>query len=141
VKEIAGEDAQLGWQDAVDEFSEVKSQLTDRLAQEDLGRLLDLRPFLPVTIELGEYLVTQVIELVVHSDDLAVERRYPMARDTCSMVERPIGTVMFLFTDIGGSTHMWDEHWTEMTMVFGPSRWDRSFGDQAGGAAEAWAAA
>jgi len=45
--------------------------LAERLAAEDLGRLVDLRPTLPATIRLGDFLRTRVVELIVHGDDVA----------------------------------------------------------------------
>ena len=33
------------------------------------------------------------------------------------MVERPTGTVTFLFTDIEGSTRLWEEHPAEMRVA------------------------
>jgi hypothetical protein len=43
-----------------------------RLADEVTDRLLDLRPTLPIAIQLEDFLRTRVVELVVHGDDLAV---------------------------------------------------------------------
>jgi uncharacterized protein (TIGR03083 family) len=40
--------------------------------ENDIDRLVDLRPTLPGAIQLGDFLRTRVVELVVHGDDLGV---------------------------------------------------------------------
>jgi len=63
--------ARHGWESNRDKFLGLVERLTARLEGESAGRLLDLRPTVPIVVRLGDWLPTRVLELVVHADDLA----------------------------------------------------------------------
>ena len=60
-----------GWESNRDKFLGLAERLTSRLEGESAERLLDLRPFEPLILRLGDFLPTRILELVVHGDDLA----------------------------------------------------------------------
>ena len=60
-----------GWESNRDKFLGLAERLTSRLEGESAERLLDLRPFEPLILRLGDFLPTRILELVVHADDLA----------------------------------------------------------------------
>lgn len=60
-----------GWESNRDKFLGLAESLTSRLEGESTERLLDLHPFEPLVVRLGDFLPTRILELVVHGDDLA----------------------------------------------------------------------
>lgn len=60
-----------GWESNRDKFLGLAASLTSRLEGESAERLVDLRPFEPLVLRLGDFLPTRILELVVHADDLA----------------------------------------------------------------------
>ena len=60
-----------GWESNRDKFLGLAKSLTSRLEGESAERLVDLRPFEPLVPRLGDFLPTRILELVVHTDDLA----------------------------------------------------------------------
>ena len=52
-------------------FSEVVARLGKRLDREPADRLLDMRPTVPCAIRLDDRLRCEIVEFVVHGDDLA----------------------------------------------------------------------
>jgi hypothetical protein len=54
-----------------------------------------MRPFIPVVIELGEYLVTRVIELVVHGDDIAASVGIELPESPSLATSVVISTVVY----------------------------------------------
>jgi uncharacterized protein (TIGR03083 family) len=64
--------AERGRDAVVEDFrSEVKRQ-HGQLAEQPADRVLDMRPTIPATIALDDFVRTRILELVVHGDDLAV---------------------------------------------------------------------
>ena len=63
-------DAAEGWASLVARFDRAVESLRDRLAAEDTTR--KLRVFGGLVMHLDDYLVTRILECVVHADDLAV---------------------------------------------------------------------
>lgn len=78
----------------MDELAKIKLQLHELLAGEDLGRLLDLGPFVPVVIELGKYLSTRIIELVIHGDDLAASIDVELSQSPTAATSVVIATLV-----------------------------------------------
>lgn len=64
--------ARDGAEVSADRFRSLFERLGKRLPGEEADRLLDLRPVVPIAIRLEDFVRTRVIELVVHTDDLAV---------------------------------------------------------------------
>ena len=60
-----------GWESNRDKFLGLAESLTSRLEGESAERLLDLRPFEPLVLRLGDFLPTRILELMIHGDDLA----------------------------------------------------------------------
>jgi mycothiol maleylpyruvate isomerase-like protein len=69
--------ASHGPERTIGRFRELVSTLRDRLRTESGRRLLDMRPTLPWTIALEDRLRLQVLDFVVHADDLAVSISRP----------------------------------------------------------------
>ena len=65
-------------------FRELLARLASKLAQQPADRLLDMRPVLPWAVRLDDRIRLQVIEFVVHGDDLAVS----LGRDDVEFPER-----------------------------------------------------
>ena len=63
--------ASHGWESNRDKYLGLVETLTSRLEGESAERLVDLRPFEPLVLRLGDFLPTRILELVVHADDLA----------------------------------------------------------------------
>ena len=70
VRERAHEDADRGADDLLNRWQRARSALRDRLAQEPPDRPISVAHGLVLTID--DYLVTRIVELLLHSDDLAV---------------------------------------------------------------------
>jgi len=64
--------ASHGWASSRAKFGALVDRLSARLEGESADRLVDLRPTAPLVIQLGDWLPTRVVELVVHGDDIAV---------------------------------------------------------------------
>ena len=64
--------AKHGPSETAERFREVLARLGDRLADHPGQRLVDMRPGLPWAVALEDRIRLQVIEFVVHGDDLAV---------------------------------------------------------------------
>ena len=63
--------ARHGWEANRDKFRGLAERLAARLEGESGDRLLDLRPTAPLVVRLADWLPSRVLELVVHTDDLA----------------------------------------------------------------------
>jgi hypothetical protein len=72
VREMSVRSAKHGAEAEIAKFGSLVGRLRERLPTEDLDRVLDMRPTVPATIRLRDFLATRVIELVVHGDDVAV---------------------------------------------------------------------
>jgi hypothetical protein len=71
VRKLSDEAAREGLEANTARFRSLVERLGTRLASEEGDRLLDLRPIAPIAIRLDDFLRTRVMELVVHTDDLA----------------------------------------------------------------------
>ena len=77
VREQAEGHATRGPADTVASLRARTDRIRGALTDTPGGRLLDLRPTLPVAIPLGDFLATRIVELVVHGDDLAASLGVP----------------------------------------------------------------
>jgi uncharacterized protein (TIGR03083 family) len=75
VREIGERDAGNGPDDLAERFDAARARMATRLEQEDPDRLVVL--FGPTALTLNEALITRLIEMVVHVDDLAVSLDVP----------------------------------------------------------------
>ncbi len=75
VRERGEAEAEGGHEHLVARYDAVVSTLRDRLSQEPDSRLV--RVFQDLVLTLDDYLVTRLIELTVHTDDLAVSVALP----------------------------------------------------------------
>jgi mycothiol maleylpyruvate isomerase-like protein len=71
VRDMSAKSAKHGAEAETAKFRSLVERLRERLATEDLDRVLDMSPAVPATIRMRDFLATRVIELVVHGDDLA----------------------------------------------------------------------
>ncbi|MEA2433025.1 MAG: hypothetical protein QOG54_482 [Actinomycetota bacterium] len=75
IRERGDEMASSGHASLLDQWRETIGRLAARLEAEPPGRLVEV--FKGFILELDDYLVTRILELVVHSDDLAVSVKLP----------------------------------------------------------------
>ncbi|HSV40549.1 MAG TPA: maleylpyruvate isomerase family mycothiol-dependent enzyme [Nocardioidaceae bacterium] len=95
--------AEAGATDTVAKLRTRVDKLGQRLTDEDGSRLLDLRPSLPVTMRLDDFVATRVVELVVHGDDLAVSAgitAQPPPEGSASTIETLMTTVVTQHGDL-----------------------------------------
>lgn len=71
VRDLSYDAAHKGPQANAQRFGALIERLCVRLADEHDDRVLDLRPLAPIAITLNDFLRTRVLEVVVHTDDLA----------------------------------------------------------------------
>lgn len=64
--------AEKGRDAVLERFRATVEHQDEQLAEQPVERVLDMRPTIPATIALDDFLRTRVLELVVHGDDLAV---------------------------------------------------------------------
>lgn len=74
VRARAEEEAQAGLAAVVSSWDDARRELGRRLPEEDLERPIRVRSS---TMQIGDYLITRLVELVVHTDDLAVSLQAP----------------------------------------------------------------
>jgi len=72
LRDKAEHSATYGHEATADRFRELVATLRDRLQTESGRRILDLRPTLPWGISLEDRVRVNMMDLVVHADDLAV---------------------------------------------------------------------
>jgi Mycothiol maleylpyruvate isomerase N-terminal domain len=75
VRSRGEEEAAMGSDRVADEARAVVERLADRLATEAIGRRLRVRDGLIITLD--EYLRTRIVELVVHTEDVALSVNLP----------------------------------------------------------------
>jgi len=71
VRDLSDKAAREGLEANAARFRSLVGSMGKRLAGEEGDRQLDLRPIVPIAIRLDDFLRTRVMELVVHTDDLA----------------------------------------------------------------------
>jgi len=71
VRALAQRDAGRPVEDTKTKFREVLARLRKKLDRQPGDRLLDMRPTLPAAMRLDDRLRVEIVELVVHGDDLA----------------------------------------------------------------------
>lgn len=83
VRERGEDEAREGHQALVRKFDDVAARLGERLKEESAERLV--RVFKDLVLRLDDYLVTRIVELTVHTDDLAlsVGRQPPALPPEC----------------------------------------------------------
>jgi uncharacterized protein (TIGR03083 family) len=72
VRDLAERGARKNPREMTDRVAEVLARLAGRLHGEPGDRLLDLRPSLPFAMRLDDRIRLEIVELVLHGDDLAV---------------------------------------------------------------------
>lgn len=77
IREDGERRAQQGPQAVIERFSKLAARLDERLPVEPSDRLVPVLTVPDGATPLASYLATRVVELVVHSDDLAVSARLP----------------------------------------------------------------
>jgi hypothetical protein len=105
VRDLSNEAAQEGPDANAARFRSLVEQLAKRLAGQDGGRLLDLRPIVPIAITLDDFVRTRVMELVVHTDDLAasvgVDAPQPSPAAAAATIETLMATARATHGDLG----------------------------------------
>jgi mycothiol maleylpyruvate isomerase-like protein len=72
VRDLSNETGREGPEANAASFHALVERVRKQLAGGQGGRLVDLRPIVPIAVRLDDFLRTRVMELVVHADDLAV---------------------------------------------------------------------
>ena len=71
LRALGAHGAEQGREAVLERFRRTVQRQHEQLAGQPAERVLDMRPTIPATIALDDFLRTRVLELVVHGDDLA----------------------------------------------------------------------
>jgi hypothetical protein len=85
---------QRGWEWNVERFSALAQRALEALRNEAPDRLLDLRPIAPIAARLDDFVRTRVLEIAIHTDDLAASIDADPPRFTTAVGDVVIATLV-----------------------------------------------